>query len=86
MQLNYIANASVPSSSGKTIPIIDPSDGQVFDQIQRSNVADIDTATSAARDCFDLVWQHITAAERGRLLMKLSNKITEHAGELALLE
>ena len=86
MQLNYIANASVPSNSGKTIPVIDPSDGQVFDQIQRSNAADIHTAVTAARDCFDLVWQHITAAERGRLLMRLSNKIAEHADELALLE
>ncbi len=86
MQLNYIANACVPSSSGKTIPVIDPSDGQVFDEIQRSNAADMDTAVTAARDCFDLVWQHIPAAERGRLLMRLSNKITEHADELALLE
>ncbi len=86
MQLNYIANACVPSSSGKTIPVIDPSDGQVFDEIQRSNSADIHTATTAARDCFDLVWQHITAAERGRLLMRLSNKVAEHADELALME
>jgi aldehyde dehydrogenase (NAD+) len=86
MQLNYIANASVSSSSGKTIPVIDPSDGQVFDEIQRSNSADIHTAVTAARDCYDLVWQHITAAERGRLLMRLSNKIAEHVDELALLE
>jgi len=86
MHLNYIANAFVPSTSGKTIPVIDPSDGQVYDEIQRSNAADIHTAVLAARDCFDLVWQHITAAERGRLLMRLSNKINEHADELALLE
>ncbi len=74
MHCNYIANASLPSSSGKTISVIDPSDGQVFDEIQRSNAGDIYTAVIAARGCFDLVWQHITAAERGRLLMKLSNK------------
>ena len=86
MQPNYIANACVPSSSGKTISVIDPSDGQPFDDIQRSNAVDIDQAVKAARDCFDLVWQYITAAERGRLLMRLSNKITEHADELALLE
>ena len=86
MQLNYIANTFVTSSSGKTIPVLDPYDGQVFDEIQRSNAADIHNAVSAARDCFDLVWQHITAAERERLLMRLSNKITEHADELALLE
>ena len=72
MQLNYIANTSVPSSSGKTIPVIEPSDGRVFDEIQRSNAADIHTAATAARDCFDLVWQRITAAERDRLLMRLT--------------
>ena len=27
MQLNFIANASQPSSSGRTIPMVDPSDG-----------------------------------------------------------
>ena len=86
MQLNYIANTSVPSSSGKTIPVVDPSDGQVFDEIQRSHADDIDTAVRAARDGFDMVWQHINAAERGRLLMKLSNKVAEHADELALIE
>ena len=86
MQFNYIANAFIPSLSGKTIAVIDPSDGQVFDEIQRGNATDIDNAVSAARDCLELVWQHITAAERGRLLMRLSIKITEHADELALIE
>ena len=86
MQLNYIANASAPSSSGRTIPVIDPSDGQVFDEIQRSNAQDIDAAVHAARQCFDAVWCKVSAAERGRLLMKLSAKIAEHADELAAIE
>ena len=86
MQLNYIANASVPSSSGKTIPVIDPSDGQVFDEIQRSNASDIDSAVRAARDGLDLVWSRLSAAERGRLLMRLAAKISGHADELALIE
>ena len=86
MQFNYIANAFVLSSSGKTISVLDPSDGQVFEEIQRSNAHDIDTAVIAAQDCFELVWQRITAAERGRLLMRLSAKVAEHADELALIE
>lgn len=86
MQLNYIANASVPSTSGKTIPMIDPSDGQVFDEIQRSNAHDIDTAVQSARECLELVWSRFSAAERGRLLMRLSDKIAEHAEELAMIE
>ena len=86
MQLNYIANAAVPSGSGRAILVIDPSDGQPFDQIQRSNAADLDTAVRAARQCLDSVWSKLGAAERGRLLMRLSAKVTQHAEELALIE
>jgi aldehyde dehydrogenase (NAD+) len=86
MQLNYIANAAVPSDSGRTIPVIDPSDGQAFDHIQRSSATDVDAAVRAARQCMDSVWGRLTAAERGRLLMRLSAKISEHARELSDLE
>lgn len=86
MQLNYIANASLASDSGRTIPVIDPSDGQAFDEIQRSNAADIDQAVHAARQCQDAVWSKLSAAERGRLLMRLSAKVAEHAEELAAIE
>ena len=86
MQLNFIANASQPSSSGRTIPMVDPSDGQPFDEIQRSNAADIDVAVHAARQCLDAVWCKLAAAERGRLLMRLSVVVAEHAEELAMIE
>ena len=86
MQLNFIANAPVASSSGRTIAVIDPSDGQPFDEIQRGNATDIDTAVQAARQCMQAVWSKLSAAERGRLLMRLSNAVLEHAEELALLE
>ena len=86
MQLNFIANASVASTSGHTIPVIDPSDGQVFDHIQRSHAPDIDAAVQAARQCMDHVWSKFSAVERGRLLMKLSAKVAAHAEELAALE
>ena len=86
MQLHYIANASVSSSSGRTIPVIDPSDGQPFDEIQRGTASDIDLAVRAARQCFDMVWSKVSAVERGRLLMRLSQKVAEHADELAVIE
>ncbi len=85
MQLHYIANTSVPSTSGKT-PQCLSLDGQIFDEIQRGNAEDIDLAVRAARQCFDNVWSKFTAAERGRLLMRLSQKVAECAEELAALE
>ena len=86
MQLNFIDNQPVASLSGRTLAVIDPSDGQPFDDIQRSDAADIDAAVRAARDCFDGAWSRLSAAERGRLLYRLSQKIAEHADELAALE
>ena len=86
MQQNFIANAPQASSSGRTIPMVDPSDGQPFDEIQRSNAADIDLAVRAARQCLDAVWCKMSAAERGRLLMRLSVAVAQHADELALIE
>ena len=86
MQFNYIANAAVPSTSGRTLPVIDPSYGGAFDELQRSNAQDIDAAVRAARQCLDAVWHKLSGAERGRLLMRLSAKITEHSDELAAIE
>jgi len=86
MQLHFIANVPQPGSSGQAIPVIDPSDGLSFDEIQRGSREDIELAVGAARRCMDTVWSKLSAAERGRLLMRLSNKVAEHAEELAAIE
>jgi aldehyde dehydrogenase (NAD+) len=86
MQHHYIANAAVASTSDRTIPVIDPSDGQAYDAIQRGTPEDIDAAVKAARHCFEGVWSKMSAAERGRLMMRLSLKIIAHAEELTAIE
>jgi aldehyde dehydrogenase (NAD+) len=86
MQYNFIANDFAVSASERTLPVIDPSDGQTFDAIQRGDARDVDAAVRAARQCYESVWSKLSAAERGRLLMRLSAKIAEHAEELAALE
>jgi aldehyde dehydrogenase (NAD+) len=86
MQLHFIANAPVRSSSERTLPVIDPSDGQPYDTIQRGTPEDIDAAVRAARQCFEGPWSRLGAAERGRLLMRLSLKISECIDELAAIE
>jgi aldehyde dehydrogenase (NAD+) len=86
MQHHYIANTPILSTSGRLLQMIDPSDGKPFDEIQRGNAEDVDQAVRAARQCYDSVWSKLSAAERGRLLMRLSHKVTEHAEELAMIE
>jgi aldehyde dehydrogenase (NAD+) len=86
MALHFIANTAVRSASGQSLPVIDPATGETYDTLERGNAADIDAAVNAARQCLDTTWSRLTAAERGRLLMKLSAKVAEHADELAALE
>ncbi|HQQ70572.1 MAG TPA: aldehyde dehydrogenase family protein, partial [Alicycliphilus sp.] len=86
MQYHYIANAAVASSQGRTIGVIDPSDGQTYDEIQRGTAEDLDAAVRAAQQCYDNIWRTLAPAERGRLLQRLSAKITEHAEELTAIE
>ena len=86
MQFNFIANQSCVSVSSAVLPVIDPSTGEVFEEVQRSNAHDIDQAVQAARHCVDTTWHRVSAVERGRLLMRLSQKVLEHADELALIE
>lgn len=84
MRQHFIHNQWV--GSGETIDVVDPSTGEVFDAILRGTSADVDAAVRSAREAFQGEFGRLTAAERGRLLLKLSAKLQEHAEELAQIE
>lgn len=86
MKQHYIANQHTAPDSGQTLPVIDPSTGEQFDTLARGNAADIDRAVQAAREAFDGAWGRLTAAERGRLLQRLSQHMLAHIDELAAIE
>src|SRR3546814_2787374 len=87
MKQHFIDNRPVPGASGESIPVLDPSTGQQYDSIPRGNAADTDLAVQAARRAYDDgPWGRLTAAERGRLMLKLSVKILDHADELTEIE
>lgn len=86
MQQHFIHNQWVTGSSRQTIGVIDPATGETFDTLQRGNAADIDQAVQSARRAYEGAWGQLTAAERGRLLMKLAYKLQDHAEELAHIE
>ncbi len=72
--------------SGETIPVINPSTGDVFSQIGRGAAADIDLAVAAAQSAFDGDWGHMPGFERGRLMMKLREAILDNFDVLTDLE
>src|SRR5467141_3382294 len=84
---NYVNGQWVKSSSGEMFPVYDPSTEEVIAQVASANAADIDQAVKAARAAFDSgPWPQTSAAERGRLLYKLAEKIRANAAQLAELE
>jgi len=72
--------------SGQTLPIENPSTGAEIGRIARGGAADIDTAVTAARDALAGEWGGMTAAERGRVLMRLSWLVSQKIEELAEIE
>ncbi|WP_434618228.1 aldehyde dehydrogenase family protein [Tabrizicola sp. M-4] len=87
LALNLMGGRWQPALSGQVLDVVSPIDGRVFASIADSGAEDVDAAVTAARAAFDSgEWGRLTALERGRLLMRLSARITEEADSLARLE
>ena len=71
---------------GATIPVINPSDGQVMAAIARGGAAEIDRAVAAGEAAMAGGWGRLDAVSRGRLLLRLSELIRRDAEALARLE
>src|SRR5260370_9505693 len=84
---NYINGQWVKSSSGEMFPVYDPSTEEVIAHVASGTAADVDSAVKAARAAFDAgPWPQTSAAERGRILYKLAEKILGNAAQLAEIE
>src|SRR5437879_11254376 len=81
----YIGGRFVPAEDGATMPSLNPHDNTPLADVSMAGKADIDKAVEAAHAAFPK-WSRTAAAERGRLLLKLADKIEERADELARLE
>ena len=73
-------------ASGQTLPLENPSTGEEIGRIARGNAVDIDNAVTAAEDALAGDWGAMTAAERGRILMRLSWLVTQKVDALAEIE
>lgn len=84
---NYINGQWAPASSGETFPVYDPSTEAVIAHVASGTATDVDKAVQAARTAFDSgPWAQTNAAERGRILFKLAEKIRANSAQLAELE
>ena len=83
----FIGGEYVDSISGQTFPCVSPSTGQVIAEIASCDEADVDRAVKEARVAFDSgVWSRMAPKARKKVLRRFAELISEHVGELALLE
>jgi len=83
----YADGKWIPSNSGKTFPVYDPSTEEIIAEVPDSDAKDVDLAVAAAKNAFENgPWGSSTAQERGRVLFKLADTVRQNAGTLAELE
>jgi hypothetical protein len=83
--MNYCDGEWVKSSSGKYLPVRDPSTGLVSCQVFRSNAADVDAAVDAA-DRAKTGWANTSTTKRAELLERVAVMLRERAEDLAKCE
>jgi aldehyde dehydrogenase (NAD+) len=81
----FIGGAFVDAIAGTTIAVLNPHDGSTIAEIAEARAADVDAAVAAARAAFP-AWSRMAAADRGRLLLKLADRIDDDGEALARLE
>ena len=81
----FIGGAFVDAVAGTTIAVLNPHDGSTIAEIAEARAADVDAAVAAARAAFP-AWSRMAAADRGRLLLKLADRIEQEGEALAQLE
>ena len=81
----FINGEWVNSSDGATRDIISPATGEVIASVQEGTAEDANRAVAAAKTAFE-TWYDSTPKDRQLALLKLADRIEEHAEELVKLE
>lgn len=64
--------------SGRTLPVVDPSNGQFLTSVPAGSSPDVDDAVAAARRAFSAEWRKFRPVDRERLLLRLADEVGAH--------
>lgn len=82
----FINNEYVPSSTGETLTIYNPSTEElVSDKVQVASEADVDNAVAAAKKAFPL-WSSTPGPKRASIMLKFADLLEAHASSIGKLE
>lgn len=86
MKKMFIGGRWLAARDERSLAVIAPSDGEVFDHVASGGGYEVDLAVQAARAALSGPWGRLNATERGRILGKISQAIHDHLDELTRLE
>jgi aldehyde dehydrogenase (NAD+) len=76
----------IPAVSGRYFETLNPATEQVIARVAEADAADVDSAVASARSAFEGPWSQMRAADRGQLLVRLTELIRQNQDELIALE
>jgi betaine-aldehyde dehydrogenase len=82
----FVGGQWVPAAAGRRLDVVDPATEQVIARVPAAGTEDVDRAVQAARAAFRGGWKESTAQERGRILLRLAERVRARRAELAALE
>ncbi|KAK0722404.1 aldehyde dehydrogenase domain-containing protein [Lasiosphaeria miniovina] len=83
----FINNEFVKSSNEQKFASINPTTEEEICSVFAATADDVDTAVAAARKAFkDASWKSLSGTERGALMLKLADLVTQNAEVLATIE
>lgn len=82
---HFIGGEWISGDSGKTIDLINPSNGKVLTKIQAGNAKDIEHAVRSAKEAFPK-WSESSPAERQELLIEIANRLKKRHEDYAVFE
>ncbi|MFL6661932.1 MAG: aldehyde dehydrogenase family protein [Rhizobacter sp.] len=81
----FIGGRFVDAADGQTLATLNPHDNTPIAEVAMAGREDIDRAVAAAQKALP-AWRRMAAADRGRILLDLAERIEANAEELARLE
>jgi aminobutyraldehyde dehydrogenase len=82
---HFIDGAFASAAAAASTDIVNPSDGSVICRVPEGTADDVDRAVAAARKA-QTGWEATTPKERSELLLRIADRIEEHADVLARIE
>jgi succinate-semialdehyde dehydrogenase/glutarate-semialdehyde dehydrogenase len=80
----YINGAWCTGASGRTLPVVNPANGEEIGSVACAERSDLDRALEAADRGFR-IWRKVSAFERGKLMRKAASLLRERADAIAIL-